>query len=149
MKPSRTIRFSALDFKVGFRMLARYPGLTVVGTVAIAVAIALGTLYFEAISKFMNPRLPGPAADRIVSIQSWDASAMRPEARLLSDYKVWSEQVRTISPLGAAVVFVRNLATEDGLVQPVRGAEITANAFRMLGVAPIMGRAFSDQDERP
>ena len=44
------LRFSWLDFKVGFRMLARYPGLTLVGTVAIAVAIALGTLYFEALN---------------------------------------------------------------------------------------------------
>ena len=38
--------FSSLDFKVGFRMLARYPGLTIVSTVAIAVAIALGATYF-------------------------------------------------------------------------------------------------------
>ena len=149
MKASRTLRFSALDFKVGLRMLARYPGLTLVGTVAIAVAIALGTLYFEAVSKFMNPRLPGADADRIVSIQSWDASAMSPEGRLLTDYKVWREQVRTINPIGASITFVRNLVTEDGLVQPVRGAEITANAFRMLGVSPILGRAFSEQDERP
>ena len=148
MKPSRTLRFSALDFKVGLRMLARYPGLTVVGTIAIAVAIALGTLYFEVTSKFTNPRLPGPDADRIVSIQTWDASAMRPETQVLNDYKLWREQVKTIQPLGAAVVFVRNLVTEDRLVQPVRGAEITANAFRMLGVAPIIGRAFSEQDER-
>jgi hypothetical protein len=36
--------FSSLDFKVGARMLARYPGLTVIGTLAIAVAIALGTV---------------------------------------------------------------------------------------------------------
>ena len=149
MTPSRTQRFSALDFKVGLRMLARYPGLTIVGTVAIAVAIALGTLYFEAISKFMNPRLPGPDADRIVSIQSWDASAMGSENRVLTDYKMWREQVKTINPIGASVAFVRNLATEDGLVQPVRGAEITSNAFKMLGVAPILGRAFSAADERP
>jgi predicted permease len=149
MKTSRTLRFSALDFKVGVRMLARYPGLTVVGTVAIAVAIALGTLYFEAVSKFMNPQLPGRDTDRIVSIQSWDASAMGSESRLLTDYNVWREQVKTINPLGASVAFVRNLATEDGLVQPVRGAEITANAFRMLGVSPILGRGFSEQDERP
>jgi predicted permease len=149
MKAPRTIRFSALDFKVGFRMLARYPGLTVVGTVAIAVAIALGTLYFEAISKFMNPRLPSADPDRIVSIQTWDASAMSPENRLLTDYKLWREQVKTIAPLGASVTFVRNLATDDGLVQPVRGAEITSNAFKMLGVAPIIGRTFTAQDERP
>ena len=33
----RPFRFSWLDFKVGVRMLARYPGLTLVGTMAIAV----------------------------------------------------------------------------------------------------------------
>ena len=54
----RAIRFSTLDFKVGARMLARYPGLTFAGTAAIAVAIALGTLYFEAVNKWKNPRLP-------------------------------------------------------------------------------------------
>ena len=42
----RTLRFSSLDFKLGLRMLARYPGLTVVGVLAIAVAIALGAVYF-------------------------------------------------------------------------------------------------------
>ena len=62
------LRFSWLDFKVGFRMLARYPGLTLVGTVAIAVAIALGTLYFEAVNKWQNPRLPIRDADRVISI---------------------------------------------------------------------------------
>ncbi len=48
-------RFSWLDFKVGVRILARYPGLTLVGTVAIAVAITLGTLYFEAVNKWQHP----------------------------------------------------------------------------------------------
>ena len=69
------LRFSWLDFKVGFRMLARYPGLTLVGTVAIAVAIALGTLYFEAVNKWQNPRLPIRDADRVVSIRNWDVNA--------------------------------------------------------------------------
>ncbi|HSL68876.1 MAG TPA: hypothetical protein VK864_01475, partial [Longimicrobiales bacterium] len=62
-------RFSWLDFKLGVRVLARYPGLTLVGTVAIAVAIALGVLYFEAVSKWQNPRLPMRGAERVVSIR--------------------------------------------------------------------------------
>jgi predicted permease len=148
MSTLRSLRFSWLDFKVGFRILARYPGLTAVGTAAIAVAIALGTLYFEAVSKWQNPRLPTRDADRVVSIRSWDVSASGPEPRLLHDFATWREQVKTVDHLGAAVIFQRNLATEDGLVQPVRGAEITANAFRMLGVAPILGRALTEQDER-
>jgi predicted permease len=144
-----SLRFSRLDFKVGFRMLARYPGLTLVGTVAIAVAIALGTLYFEAVNKWQNPRLPVRDADRVVSIRMWDAAAMQPEGRSLHDFSIWRQQVRTIEHLGAAVTFVRNLATEDGLVQPVRGAEISASAFRLMGVTPLMGRALTEQDERP
>jgi predicted permease len=144
----RPFRFSWLDFKVGVRMLARYPGLTLVGTMAIAVAIALGTLYFEAVNKWQNPRLPIRDADRVVSIRSWDVRANVPEARLLHDFATWREQVKTVDHVGAAITFVRNLATEDGLVQPVRGAEISANAFRMLGAAPLLGRALTDQDER-
>jgi predicted permease len=149
MRAPRSLRFSWLDFKVGFRMLARYPGLTLVGTVAIAVAIALGTLYFEAVNKWENPRLPIRDADRVISIRGWDVSAMGQENRLLHDFSIWREQVKTVNQLGAAITFERNLATEDGMVQPVRGAEISASAFRMLGTTPLMGRALTAQDEYP
>jgi predicted permease len=138
-----------LDFKVGLRMLARYPALTVVSTVAIAVAIALGALYFEAINKWQNPRLPVRDADRVVSIRTWDVNGFRPEERLLHDFTIWRAQVKTIESLGAAVAFVRNLATEDGRVEPVRGAEITANAFRLMGTAPMLGRTLVERDENP
>jgi predicted permease len=146
---ARSIRFSKLDFKVGGRMLARYPGLTVVGTAAIAVAIALGTLYFEAVSKFRNPRLPVRDAERVISIHNWDVNAFEPEPRSLHDFATWRGQLKTIDHLGAAVTFVRNLTTEDGRVEPVFGAEISAIAFRMLGTPPIKGRALTEPDERP
>lgn len=140
---------NGLDFKLGFRMLARYPGLTVVGTVAIAVAIALGTLYFEAVNKWQSPRLPVEDGDRVVSIRNWDASAVATEARSLHDFAIWREEVETVDELGAAVTFVRNLATEDGRVEPVLGAEVTASAFRLLGTPPLLGRTLTEQDERP
>src|SRR5687768_18480174 len=92
----RLPRFSPLDFKVGVRMLARYPGLTVVGTVAIAVAIALGTLYFEAVNKWQNPRLPVRDADRVISIRNWDVDRFAPEARLLNDFAIWRAEVKRV-----------------------------------------------------
>ena len=143
------LRFSWLDFKVGFRMLARYPGLTVVGTLAIAVAIALGTLYFEAVNKWQNPRLPMPDADRIVSIQNWDVNRLGTEGRSLHDFAIWREQVKTIDHMGAAITFSRNLATADGRVEPVRGVEITSNAFRLIETPPSLGRTLTDRDEQP
>ncbi|MGH7470855.1 MAG: ABC transporter permease [Longimicrobiales bacterium] len=143
------LRFSWLDFKVGFRMLARYPGLTLVGAVAIAVAIALGTIYFEAVNKWRNPRLPIRDAHRVVSIRNWNVNEFQPEARALHDFAIWRAQVKTIEDLGAAIVFARNLVTEDGRVEPVRGVEVTANAFKLMGTAPLLGRTLTDQDERP
>jgi predicted permease len=145
----RSLRFSWLDFKVGFRMLARYPALTLVGTVAIAVAIALGTLYFEAVNKWQNPRLPIRDGDRVISIRNWDIEAVAPEERSLYDFAIWREQVRTVDNLGAAMLFLRNLATEDGRVEPVRGAEVTASAFRLMRTAPLLGRALTERDEQP
>ena len=147
--PMNRIRtpFTALDFKIGFRMLRRYPGLTVVGTTAIAVAIALGTLYFEAIDKYQNPRLPVANADRIVSIRNWDVNESRTEGRMANDFAVWKGEVRTIENVGAAIQFLRNLATDDGRVEPVRGAEVTANAFRLIPIVPLLGRTLTERDE--
>ncbi len=145
----RPLRFSALDFKVGFRMLGRYPGLTVVGTLAMAVAIALGTVYFAAVDKFMNPRLPIADAERVVSIHNWDMEATRPETRSLYDFARWREQARTVRDLGAAVPFVRNLEIGDRTIEPVIGAEVTPEAFRVMGTPPLLGRVLTAQDARP
>jgi putative ABC transport system permease protein len=147
MKRLDGIRFSWLDFKLGFRMLARYPGLTLVGTIAIAVAIALGAIYFEGLNKFFNPRLPVRDADRLVSIRNFDASAFQPEERSLHDFAIWREQSKTIENMGAAIDFVRNLVTDDRRIEPVFGAEISANAFKLMGTAPLLGRTLTEQDE--
>jgi len=130
-------------------MLARYPALTIVATMALTVAIALGTIYFEALNKWQNPRLPIRDADRIVSILNWDSRAPGPEPRALHDFASWRRQVTTIGDLGAAMVFQRNLTTQDRRVEPVAGAEITASAFRLMGAVPMLGRVLTEQDEAP
>ena len=145
----KRIIFSWLDFKVGFRMLARYPGLTLIGTVAIAIAIALGSLYFEGLNKFLNPRLPVREPERVVTIRNWDVDALAAEGRSLYDFAIWREQVKTVENLGAAVSFVRNLRTDDGRVEAVSGADITPNAFRLLGTPALLGRPLTERDAQP
>ena len=146
---TRQFRFSALDFKVGVRMLARYPGLTLVGTVAIAVAIALGAIYFEAVNKWQNPKLPIRNADRVITLRNWDAAEVEVEPRSLHDFSVWREQAKTIDHMGAAVAFVRNLQTEDQRIEPVLGAEVSASAFALMGTTPLLGRTLTTRDEQP
>jgi predicted permease len=142
-------RFPTLDLKLGVRMLARYPGITVVGTVAIAVAVGLGAAYFEATDKFLNPRLDIPGGDRVVSLGDWDRKQLTVDARALHDFATWRTQLETVENIGAANAFVRNLTTDDGRVEPVRGAEVTANAFRLIGTPPLFGRTLVDRDEDP
>ena len=133
MRSLDQLRFSWLDFKVGLRMLIRYPGLTLVATVSMALAIALGSAYFEAVNKLKNPRLPIRDADRVVSILNWKANEFEPDSRSMHDFAIWRDQLKTVDHMGAAIAFVRNLSTEDGRVEAVRGAEITASAFRLMG----------------
>jgi len=140
---------TTLDLRVGLRMLARYPVLTIVGTAAMAVAIALGTVYFEAIDKFQNPRLPIPGGERVVSLHQWDVSALTAESRLLHDFAAWRGEVKRLDEIGAAITFQRNLTSEDGQVEPVLGAEVTASAFRIMGVQALLGRTLISRDESP
>jgi predicted permease len=88
-------------------------------------------------------------AGRVISIRNWDIEKSQPEGRILNEFSIWRAEAKTVTELGAAVNFVRNLVTEDGRIDPVRGSEISASAFRMLGATPRLGRALTDRDEQP
>ncbi|HJU65396.1 MAG TPA: permease prefix domain 1-containing protein, partial [Gemmatimonadaceae bacterium] len=103
------IRVSWLDFKLGFRMLARYPGLTLVGGLAMAFAIWVGAGTFELVRQIVRPSLPLPDGDRIVAIRNWDVATNRPELRALHDLAVWREELRTVQDIGAYRTLARNL----------------------------------------
>lgn len=142
------LRVSWLDFKLGFRMLARYPGLTLVGGVAMAFAIWIGAGVFELVTQVLRPSIPLPNGNRIVAIVTWDAEANRPERRLAHDFVEWRRDLRSITDLGAFRQLPRNLIAGNRAGEPVEVAEITASEFRMTRVPPLMGRTLVDADER-
>src|SRR6266545_4650540 len=144
-----SMNVSALDLKLGVRMLRRYPGITAMATVAMAVAIALGMLYFEGLNKVLHPVLPVAGGDRIITIRNFDLAKREAEERSLHDFATWRTRVRTIEHLGAARGFSRNLVTADHRVEAVSGVEITANAFTLMGTPPLLGRTLTARDEQP
>ena len=137
----------SLDLKLGGRMLVKYPGLTIVGGLAMAFAICVGTVVFEVVTLFVHPTLPLPAAERIVQIRIWDAAANRPEPRALHDLIVWRDALRSVTELGAWRDVTRNLIAAGGDARPVEVAEITASGFRIAGVTPLLGRVLVAADE--
>src|SRR5690606_28291153 len=93
---------AALDFKLGARMLRRYPGLSLIGGTALAGAIAIGTVAFEMMRQEFFPALPLPDGDRIVRLEGWDRRTNRQDPRALYDLERWRAQLRTVEQLGAA-----------------------------------------------
>lgn len=144
-----TLRFSFLDFKLGFRMLARYPGLTVVGGLAIAFSVCVGAGTFEFVNQVLRPTLPLDGGDRIVGILLRDRETGRTERRALHDFITWREQLTSVVDLGAFRMLPRNLASGEGYGEPVEVAEIGASAFRVARVPPLLGRTLDAADEQP
>jgi putative ABC transport system permease protein len=139
----------SLDLRLGVRMLRKYPGLTLVGGVAMAFAIWVGAGTFEFLSQVVHPTLPLPGGERIVGIRQWDAAARKPRLPQLAEWDAWRAQLRTVDEVGAFRSAPRNLIAPDVPIRPVEVVEITASGFRVAGIAPLLGRTLVDDDERP
>ncbi|MDF1502411.1 ABC transporter permease [Roseisolibacter sp. H3M3-2] len=137
----------ALDLRLGGRMLVKYPGLTIVGGLAMAFAIWVGAVLFEMVMLFVSPTLPLPQGDRIVHLRNWDVQANRAESRALHDLVAWRQAMRSVTDLGAWQDVARNLRGSDGEPRPVRIAAITASGFRVAATPPLLGRAIVPADE--
>ena len=140
---------SWLDFKLGFRMLVKYPGLTLVGGVAIAFGIGVGAVVFTAIMQLLHPTLPLHEGERVVGIWYRDVADVEPDRGSPHDFATWREELQTVRDLGAFRTVRRNLATGDGPAEPTVLAEISASAFRLARVPPLLGRVLDEADEQP
>jgi hypothetical protein len=129
------LRGLSLDLKLGGRMLLKYPGLTIVGGVAMAFAICVGTVIFQVLSIFVHPTLPLPQGDRLVQIGNWDAEANDDEPRALHDFNVWRGTLGSVTELGAWRDVTRNLIVTEGDAGPVQVAQIVPPR-RALSVEP-------------
>ena len=74
------------DYKLGVRMLLKYPGLTIAGGLALAIAIGIGAGWYDLWGKMLWPRIPLPDGDRIVNIETQNALTNRSELRITHDF---------------------------------------------------------------
>lgn len=137
-----------LDFRLAVRMLARYPALTIVGSVGIAFGLAAGVAGFEIRTQMIDPRLPLDDGHRIVGIRNWDIRNGRPGPSTAADFISWRDQLQTVEDLGAVVLAEHNL-TVNGAVEPIGVAEMTASGFRVARVPALLGRTLVENDALP
>ena len=129
-------------------MLVKYPGLTIVGGLAMAFAILVGTVIFEVATMLVYPTLPLSAGERIVQIRNRDVAANAPEPRALHDFIIWRDALRSVTELGAWRDVPKNLIVAGGDTRPVYVAEMTASGFRVAEGVPLLGRVLVAADER-
>jgi putative ABC transport system permease protein len=137
-----------MDLKLGGRMLVKYPGLTVVGGLAMAFAICIGIVIVQVVSLFTSPTLPLSQGTRLVELRSMDAAENVQERKILHDVLEWRQSLRSLTDLGAWRDSSRNLVIADGEARPVSVAEMSASGFRLADGEPLMGRVLVEADER-
>ena len=141
--------FSWLDWKLGARMLLKYPALTIIGGLSLAAAMTIGAIGIEVAGELLYKPLPFDEGSRIVRLETQDTAAARVEPRVLHDFAVWRRTLKTVTELGAARVSDRNVLTGEGRVESLRVAEITASAFPLTRVSALLGRPLEPRDELP
>src|SRR5687767_14461400 len=139
---------SWLDWKLGVRLLLKYPALTIIGGLSLAAAIAIGAIGIEVADELLYKRLPFDDGGRVVRLETQDTAASRVEPRVLHDFAIWRQSLKTVAELGAARVSERNVLTGEGRVESLRVAEITASAFPLTRVPPLLGRPLQPADEQ-
>jgi predicted permease len=149
-REARTFRWlsgSTMDFKLGARMLVKYPGLTLVGALAMTVAIAVGATAFEAISDILDPTLPFPGGDRVVTLEFVGADPGEPEQRVIHEFAALRGALTTVEHVSAYRNVQHNLVAADTAPEPVAVAEITASAFAIANSPAERGRYLLPSDE--
>ena len=137
------------EFKLGFRMLLKYPGLTLAGGLALTIAIAVGAGWYQLWGNLLSPTIPLPEGDRLVLVETRNTLTNQPEARVARDFLEWRRELRTIEELGAYRRGISNLIVAGAPPMAIRSAEMTPGAFRAARMAPVLGRGLQDADAMP
>lgn len=137
------------DVKYAWRGLRKNPSVSVIAVVALGLGIGLTTVMFSIVYGALHRGLPFDGAERIMHLER-----ANPEAGFTSmevtvhDYRDWEARQRSFAHLGAFYMGTVNIR---GTERPERfeGAFMTANVFDVVGVQPILGRAFTAEEEAP
>ena len=105
-------------------MLLKYPGLTLAGGLALAIAIGIGAGWYDLAGKLLAPTIPLPEGDRLVLIETRNTLTNEPERRVVRDFLEWRRELRTIEELGAYRTDTRNLVVGNAAPESAHGRRV-------------------------
>src|SRR2546428_1846816 len=139
------------DLRYGARMLVKSPGFTLVAALTLALGIGANTAIFSVIEAVLLRPLPYQNSERLCMLwKSVPARNIEWDWTSYPTIRDWREQSRSfedmaviLRPDGSEVILQSDAGHER-----VQGSKVSGNFFQMLGVRPLLGRTFSDDEAR-
>ena len=135
------------DLKHSVRMLVKKPGFTVIAIVTLALGIGANTAIFSVVNAVLLRPLPYPNPDRLVAI-SENSPWERDISVAYPDYLDWQAQ-QTVFENMAARMPTGGIISGGNEPERVIGRLVTPNFFATLGVQPMLGRSFTEAENKP
>jgi putative ABC transport system permease protein len=137
------------DARYGLRTLLKKPGFTLTAVITLALGIGATSTIFSFVNGILLRPLPYQDAERLVLVE--EIAAKRGNASIgvnPLNFLDWREQNRVFTSV-AAYTTSGYLLTGSGEPEQISGADISYNTFEILGVAPVLGRTFTAEEDRP
>jgi hypothetical protein len=138
------------DFRYGLRMLAKNPGFTTVAVLTLALGIGACTAMFSLVNAVLLRPLPFHEPERLVWIQNdLQGDTLSHWTMRVDNFLDYRAQAKSFEALAAYSPFSegnRYSLTGDGEPQRLRGVQVSQNFLDVLGVRPLLGRSFVDEE---
>jgi putative ABC transport system permease protein len=133
------------DLSYSWRTAIGNPAFTLVAVASLALGIGANTAIFTFVNAALLKPLPYPQADRIVAVEQRPLRGQGTTPVDPRSFLEWKERARSFESLAMAEDIPVNTSGIDGPEQ-VPGLWTTPELFRVLRVAPMIGRIFSEQE---
>jgi predicted permease len=141
--------FAMNDFKFACRQLLKNPGFTTVAVLTLGLGIGACTAMFSLINSVLLRPLPFRSADRLVWIENLYPGDLSGRTIRMDNFMDWQSQQHSFEDLAGYYAFFdqnRFVLSGSGDPQRLRGVPVTKNFLPLLGVEPMLGRNFSDEE---
>ena len=149
-RPGFSTFFSSVpaDFRHALRALRASPGYTVAAVLTLGLGIGATVAIFSAINDTVLRPYPFADPERIVAL--WESNKARGWNRVEAapaNIEDWRARATSFSDIAFANTFPQHLSlVTPGGPKPAAVAQVSGNLFSVLGVPPMLGRTFREDE---
>ena len=137
------------DLQFAIRLLVKDKWFTLVAALALAMGIGVNSAVFTFVNAVLIRGLPFNDPDTIMALSSRDPVRDRNMGTSYLDFKDWRAGTKTFTALAAHTGATMNVSDEGRAPERFAGAYLSANAFRLIGQTPALGRDFLPDEDQP